>query len=76
MGLPILSNKTLMCCVIFKGIKFCSETETGIDFTINSRGSSNNQQEFIENNLKHRKDVFELLTSKDKVFSWRPNLYV
>ena len=59
--LTTFSGKPLMCCVIFNSVKDCSETETGIGFTINSPGSSNNQQEFIGNNLEHRRDSFELL---------------
>ena len=64
MGLTTLSGKPLMCCVISKGVKWCSETESQIDFTINSCGSSDNQQEFIENNLEHGKTFFEPVTSK------------
>ena len=64
MELTIISGKSLICCVILKGVKHCSETETGINFTINSCGSSDNQKEFIENNLEHGKTFFEPVTSK------------
>ena len=69
MGLTILSGKHLMCCVIFNGVNYCSDTETGNDFIINSCGSSNNQQEFIENNLEHVKASFELSTGKGKLYN-------
>ena len=68
MGLTTLSDKPLTYCVIFKVTKYCSEIEIGIDFTANSRGSSDNQQERIDNNLEHEKASFDPLTSKDKVF--------
>ena len=44
MGVTTLLGKPLTWCVIFKSIKCFSETETRIDFTINSCGSSDNQQ--------------------------------
>ena len=69
--LTTLSGKLLMCCVIFNSVKYCSETETGIDFTINSPGSSNNQQEFIGNNLEYRKDSFEPFVGIGKTFPGR-----
>ena len=67
-GLITLSEKSLICVVIFQSVKYYSHIETGIDFTVNSRGSSNNQQEFFENNLEHGKASFELLTDKDTLF--------
>ena len=33
-GLTILTGKLLICCVIFKGVKYCVDLETGIDFTV------------------------------------------
>ena len=68
MGITNISGKLLMCCIIFKGVKYWSETETGIDFTINNRCSSDNQQEFIENNLEYRTATFDPLTGKDDIF--------
>ena len=68
MGLTTLSDKPLTYCVIFKVTKYCSEIEIGIDFTANSRGSSNNQQERIDNNLGHEKASFDPLTSKGNFF--------
>ena len=47
MGLTTLSGKPLMCYVIFKGVKCCSDIETRIDFNINSCENSDNQQHFI-----------------------------
>ena len=34
MGLTTLTGKHLTCCVIFKGVKCCSQMECGVDFTI------------------------------------------
>ena len=68
MGLTTLPGKPLMYCVIFKGVKCYSEIETGIGVAINSFGSSDNQQEFIENNLKRGKTPFEALTCKGNNF--------
>ena len=69
MVLELLSEKPLMCYIIFKGVKYYSETETGIDFTTNSRGSSENQEECFNNNLEQGKDSVETLTGKGKLFS-------
>ena len=73
MELTIISGKSLICCVILKGVKHCSETETGINFTINSCGSSDNQEDFIENNFEHGKASFESLTGKGNCFPRSPN---
>ena len=72
MGLTTLSGKPLMRFVICKGVKYYTDTETRIDFTINSFGSSDNQQEFIENNLEYRKTSFKPLTGKGKHFPEGP----
>ena len=68
MGVKTLPGKPLIYCVIFKGVKCYSEIETGIGVAINSFGSSDNQQEFIENNLKRGKTPFEPLTCKGNNF--------
>ena len=68
MELITLSGKPLIYFLIFKGVKYWLEIETGTDFTINSCGRSNNQQEFIENNLEHEIASFEPLSSKGKLF--------
>ena len=72
MGLTTLSGKPLMSFVICKGVKYYTDTETRIDFTINSVGSSDNQQDFIENNLEYRKASFKPLTGKGKDFPEGP----
>ena len=46
--LTILSGLLLLGYVVFKGIKHRSEVEIGIDFTIYSRGSSENKLEFFK----------------------------
>ena len=42
MGLTTLTGKPLMCCVIFKGKKYCSRTENEIDFTVKINNNSDN----------------------------------
>ena len=54
MGLTTLTGKPLMCCVIFKGVKYCVDTETRIDFTVKVNSISNTQEELFKNNLKMR----------------------
>ena len=71
MGLTTLTGKPLMCYVIFKGKTYCSETESGIDFTV-MVNNSDNQQEFIKNNFEHEKASFEPLTSEGKLFPGGP----
>ena len=58
MGITTLYETFLIRCVIFKGVNYCSQTEIGINFTNNSRGSSENQQECIKDNLEHQKASF------------------
>ena len=51
-----------MCCVIFKGVKCCVDTETGIDFTVKVNIISNTQQDLFKNNFEDEIASFEQLT--------------
>ena len=72
MGLTTLIGKPLMCCVIFKGVKCCSETETGIDFTVKLNSNSNTKEELFKNNFEDEIASFEPLTGKGKLFPGGP----
>ena len=37
-----------MCCLSLKDVNYCSQTKTGIKFTIKSINDSDNQVEYIE----------------------------
>ena len=58
------TGKALLCCVIFKGKKYCSQMESGIDFTVKVNNNSEIQQEFIENHFEYEKASFEPLTGE------------
>ena len=73
MGLTTLTGKPLMCCVIFKGVKCCSETETGIDFTVKVNSNSNTKEELFKNNFEDEIATFEQLTGKGKLFPRGPS---
>ena len=72
MGLTTLTGKPLMCCVIFKGVKCCIETETGIDFTVPVNSDSNTQQDQFKDNLEDELASFEPLTGKGKLLPGGP----
>ena len=61
-GLTTLTDKPLMCCVIFKGVKCCVDTETGIDFTVKVNIISNTQQDLFKNNFEDEIASFEQLS--------------
>ena len=73
MGLTTLTGKPLMCCVIFKGVKCCSETETRIDFTVKVNSNSNTKEELFKNNFEDEIASFEPLTGKGKLFPGGPS---
>ena len=73
MRLTTLTCKPLMCCVIFKGVKFCSETETGIYFTIKVNCISNFQQDLFKNNFEDEIASFNPLTGKKYIFPGGPS---
>ena len=73
MGLTTLTDKPLMCCVIFKGVKCCVDTETGIDFTVKVNSISNTQQDLFKNNFEDEVASFESLTGKGKLFPGGPS---
>ena len=72
MSLTKRTGKPLMCCVILKGKKCCSQMESGIYFTVKVDNNSDNQQEFIENDFEHEKASFEPLIAEGKLFSGGP----
>ena len=57
-----------MCCVIFKGVKYYSEMETGIDFTVKVNSNSNTKEKIFKNNFEDEIASFEPLTGKGKLF--------
>ena len=62
-----------MFFVIFKGVKYYSEIDNWTNSTINSCGSFDNQQEFIDNTFEHEKAPFDPLTGKSKVIPEGPS---
>ena len=68
MGLTTLTGKLLMCCIIFKGVKCCVDTETGIDFTVKVNSISITQQDLFKNNFEGEIASFEPSTGKGKLF--------
>ena len=65
-------GKSLMCCVIFKGVRCYSETETGIDFTVKVSNHSNDQENFIKNNFENGEFLSEPLTGEGKLLPGGP----
>ena len=75
MNLTTLTGKSLMWCVIFKGIKFCVVTETGIAFTVKVNITSNSQQYLFNININFEDEItsFEPSTGKGKLFPESPS---
>ena len=73
MSLTALTGKPLMCCVIFKGVKYCIDTETRIDFTIKVNSISNTQQDLFKNKFEDKIAFFEPLMGKRKLFPGGPS---